>query len=415
MLWIRFPIKHFGIEELSVKVVQINVTCGVGSTGKICVGISETLEKNSFENYILYSVKDSSYPYGLRYGNEVYRKSQALKSRVFGNYGFNSQLATKKLNGELERLQPDIIHLHNLHSHDCNVELLLSYIKRKNIKLIWTFHDCWAFTGYCTYFTMANCEKWKQGCRDCEQWKQFSWFRDRSRYLYDKKRGAMQGLDLTIVTPSNWLAELVKQSFLKDYPVKVIHNGIDLTVFLPTPSDFREKYGIGNKYIVLGVAFGWGERKGLDVFVELAKRLDPGTYQIVLVGTDDRVDRQLPKQILSIHRTQNQKELAEIYTAADVFANPTREDNYPTVNMEAIACGTPVVTFDTGGSPESLDDTCGSIVPCDDVDALEREIIRICETRPYTTRACQRRAAEFDQNVKYREYIALYEELCEKR
>lgn len=397
-----------------MKIVQINATCGVGSTGKICVGISETLEKNSVENYILYSVKDSTYPYGLRYGNEVYRKCQALKSRVFGNYGFNSRSATKKLIGELERLQPDIIHLHNLHSHDCDLEMLLSYIKSKHIKLIWTFHDCWAFTGYCTHFTMANCEKWKQECRNCDQWRQFSWFRDRSWYLYDKKKWAMQGLDLTIVTPSNWLAELVKQSFLKDYPVKVIHNGIDLSVFRPTPSDFREKYGIGSKYIVLGVAFGWGERKGLDVFVELAKRLDPENYQIVLVGTDDRVDRQLPKQILSIHRTQNQRELAEIYTAADVFANPTREEVLGLVNLEALACGTPGVTYRTGGSPECYDETCGIAVSCDDMDVLEQEILRICETRPYTAQTCQRRAEGFDQNVKYQEYIALYKKLCEE-
>lgn len=160
--------------------------------------------------------------------------------------------------------------------------------------------------------------------------------------------------NITIVTPSEWLAGLVKESYLKDYPVKVINNGIDLNVFKPTESDFRKKYALENKYIVLGVAFGWGRRKGLDVFVELARRLDKEKYKVVLVGTDDNVDKLLPENIISIHRTQNQTELAKIYSAADVFANPTREENYPTVNMESVACGTPVVTFNTGGSPEIL-------------------------------------------------------------
>lgn len=170
-------------------------------------------------------------------------------------------------------------------------------------------------------------------------------------------------------------------------------------------------YYIGDKYMVLGVAFGWGKRKGLDVFVDLAKRLDGNKYQIVLVGTDDDVDRQLPKQILSIHRTQDQTELAEIYTAADVFANPTREEVFGLVNVEALACGTPGITFDTGGSPECYDVTCGSVVPRNDVDAMEREIVRICETRPYSMEDCQTKAKSFDKTEKFREYVELYEEL----
>lgn len=216
---------------------------------------------------------------------------------------------------------------------------------------------------------------------------------------------------MTLVTPSEWLAGLVKQSFLKDYPIRVINNGIDLEVFKPTPSNFRETYGCGDKKIALGVAFGWGARKGLDVFLDLAKRLDSERYQIVLVGTDENVDKQLPNTVISIHRTQNQTELAKIYTAADVFVNPTREENYPTVNMEALACGTPVLTFQTGGSPEILDVTCGSVVPKNDIDALYREIIRICETAPYSIEACLKKAKQFDKNEKFQEYIDLYRNL----
>ena len=217
------------------------------------------------------------------------------------------------------------------------------------------------------------------------------------------------GLDLTIITPSQWLADQVKMSFLKDYPVKVINNGIDLSVFKPTESDFRDRYGFVDKKIVLGVAFGWGHRKGLDVFIELSKRL-PEDYRIVLVGTDDNVDKQLPANIVSIHRTQNQTELAEIYTAADVFANPTREEVLGLVNIESLACGTPVVTFKTGGSPECIDETCGSVVPCDDVDAVEMEIRRICEEKPYSIEACLARAKSFDMNEKFKEYVDLYKD-----
>lgn len=390
-----------------MKIVQINATCGVGSTGKICVGISELLNQNGIENYILYSAKGNGYAQGIQCSNDRYIRTQALKSRVLGNYGFNSQRATRKIIAELERIQPDIVHLHNIHGHDCHLEMLFKYFKEKQIKLIWTFHDCWAFTGYCPHFTMAKCDKWKTSCQNCVQRKEYSWFIDRSNAVYEKKKALFSGLDLTIVTPSQWLADLVGQSFLKDYPVMVINNGINLDVFQPTASDFRKKYGLENKKIVLGVSFGWGKKKGLDVFIDLAKRLDD-TYQIVLVGTDDNVDRQLPGNIISIHRTQNQQELAEIYTAADVFVNPTREENYPTVNMEALACGTPVLTFRTGGSPEMLDETCGSVVACDDVDAMEQEIIRICTDKPYSQEACLRKAQAFAQNERLKEYVELY-------
>ncbi|MBR3653934.1 MAG: glycosyltransferase [Elusimicrobia bacterium] len=393
-----------------MKVVQINATCGSGSTGKICASISELLNKNNITNNIFYSVGISNYSNGIRICNNFYIKVQALYSRFFGNYGFNSFWATKKIIHLLDKLKPDIVHLHNLHSHNCNIGKLLDYLREKNIRVFWTFHDCWAFTAYCPHYTMAKCDYWKTECHDCCQRKYYSWFFDRSRYLYRKKKEAMKGLDLTIITPSQWLANLVKQSFLKDYPVKVINNGIDLTVFKPTESDFRKKNGLIDKKIVLGVAFGWGVRKGLDVFIELAKRL-PDDYRIVLVGTNDNVDKQLPANIISIHRTQNQKELAEIYTAADVLANPTREENYPTVNMESLACGTPVVTFRTGGSPEILDETCGSVVDYDDVEMMYSEIRRVCEKKIYPTTACLNRAISFDMNDKFKEYLDVYMEL----
>lgn len=400
-----------------MRIVQVNVTCTAGSTGKICKAIGERLTEQGGESYILHVQSGAEEdPSRIPYATHRYIRAQSLRSRILGNYGFNSRAATKRLIAHLERLRPDIVHLHNLHSHNCHLGLLFGYLKEKGIRIIWTFHDCWAFTGYCPHFTMAKCDKWKNGCERCPQRRCHSFLLDRSRELYQKKKDLFTGLDLTVVTPSQWLADLVKQSFLKDYPVTVINNGIDLTVFRPRESDFREKYGIpADKRILLGVAFDWGVRKGLDVLVKLSETLDPARYQLVLVGTNHRIDQQLPTNVISIHRTHNQTELAEIYSAADLLLNPTREDNYPTVNMEALACGTPVLTFRTGGSPEMLDETCGAAVPCDDTEAFRGEILRICEKRPFSAERCVEKAREFDQNQKYKEYIELYERVNASR
>jgi len=394
-------------------IAQVNTTCRKGSTGKICVAISELLSEQNIENKIFFTNGNSEFPAGRKYASAFYIKLQAFKSRIFGNWGFNSKSATRRLIRELNQCGVDVIHLHNIHGHDCNLDMLFRYIKQRKLKVFWTFHDCWAFVGSCTHYMMAKCDEWKKECKACPQWRTNSWFFDRNSELLSRKKRLMAGIDMTIITPSQWLADQVKQSFLKDYPVKVINNGIDLDVFQPKESCFRRKYNCENKKIVLGVAFGWGVRKGLDVFIALSRRLTED-YQLLLVGTDKTIDRQLPENIISIHRTQNQQELAEIYTAADVFVNPTREDNFPTVNIEALACGTSVVTFDTGGSPEILDETCGMVVPCDDVDALEKAIQYVCEEKPFSQKACLVRAKHFDKNDKFQEYVDLYCEMMKR-
>lgn len=393
-----------------MKIVQINATCGVGSTGKICVGISEMLNSCGIENYILYSSRTNGYSQGIGCSNDRSIRLQAMKSRILGNYGFNSRRATRRMIAELDRIQPDIVHLHNIHGHDCNLEMLFTYFRKQGTKLVWTFHDCWAFTAYCPHFAMVKCGKWRYQCGNCIQCRNHSWFLDCSRTLFERKKRLLSGLNLTIATPSQWLADLVHESFLKEYPVQVVRNGIDLGIFQPCSSSFRKKYGIEEKKIILGVSFDWSVRKGLDVFSELVQRL-PKDYQIVLVGTNPEVDKLLPGNIISIHRTQDQRELAEIYSSADLFLNPTREENYPTVNMESLACGTPVLTFRTGGSPEVIDATCGAVVPCDDVDAMEREILRICTHRPYPEEACLKRAESFDKNHCFKEYLDIYERI----
>lgn len=392
-----------------MKLVQINATCGAGSTGKICVAVSRLLTEQGIENYILYASGQSDYPLGRRYMGPYEVKWQALQSRIRGNYGMNSKGATRRMIALLDEIRPQTVHLHNLHGHNCHLEMLFSYLKKKKIKVFWTFHDCWAFTAYCPHYDMIGCDQWRtEGCRQCPQRKRYSWFFDRSRYLFGKKKELLAGLDLTIITPSRWLADQVKQSFLHIYDVKVIHNGIDLSVFYPRESDFRRRYHCEDKFIVLGVAFGWGERKGLDVFLDLHKRLDD-RFRIVLVGTNDEVDAKLPEGIISIHRTQNQAELAEIYSAADLLFNPTREENYPTVHMESLACGTPVLSFATGGCAEMLDETCGMTVPKNDVDAAERAIRYIHSDRPFTNENCLKKAEAFSEKDRFEEYTRLYE------
>lgn len=392
-----------------MRIVQINVTCGAGSTGKICVAVSRLLSERGIENHILYASGKSDYPLGIRYASDRYIKLQALFSRITGRYGFVSRRATSRLLRHLDRLSPDVIHLHNLHGHNVDLGRLFTYIRQRGIKVYWTFHDCWAFTGYCPHFDMVGCDRWESGCRDCPQRRGFSWFFDRSATLQAQKRELLKDLDLTVITPSEWLAGLVRRSFLGAYPIRVINNGIDLSVFRPRESELKRRLGIEGKILLLGVAFGWGPRKGLDVFVELARRLDD-RFRILLVGVDGRTAATLPDSILTVERTQNQRELAEIYSAADLLVNPTREEVLGLVNLEAMACGTPGVTFRTGGSPECYDESSGFVVEKDDIDGLERVILSLEYTAPGMREACLRKAAAFDQDERFREYLALYDE-----
>lgn len=398
-----------------MKILLVNSVCGKGSTGKICGALAEIAEKNGDKTLIAYGRGAAAEKYverAVKIDTDGEVRLNGIKARVFDNEGFNAKAATKRLLHLIENWRPDVIHLHNIHGYYLNVEMLFRYLKTSYTgKVVWTLHDCWAFTGHCSYFDDPFCDKWKTGCGNCIRTRDYpKAFSDKSARNYEKKKRVFTGVkNLTIVTPSQWLADLVKQSFLKDYPIEVIHNGINLNVFRPTESDFRERFKIReNQFLLLGVAFDWGSRKGLDVFAELARRLDKEKYKIVLVGTNDAVDKQLPKEIISIHRTQNQAELAEIYSAADLFVNPTREENYPTVNMEAIACGTPAVTFRTGGSPECISEKTGSVTGYNDIDALQKEIERICETKPFSKEDCITWAKEFDENVRFKEYPELY-------
>ena len=403
-----------------MKIVEINTT-HTGSTGNIMLNIAgraraDGLEATTFstngwgkgkKNQRLPEIDGHEY-YGSFYESFLHN----LFGKVFARNGGFSVCSTARLVSRLKKIKPDVIHLHNLHGFNMNLPMLFGYIKKNKIRVIWTLHDCWSFTGQCPHYAMIGCERWKTHCHDCPligEYPKVFW--DNSKKIYDWKRKIFNGVeDLAIVTPSRWLADQVAESYLKNYPVKVINNGINLDVFKPTEGDFKARYGCEDKHIVLGVSSVWNAKKGLDVFIELAKRLDTSKYQIVLVGTDDATDAKLPEGVISIHRTENRTQLAEIYSAADVFVNLTREDTFPTVNIEALACGTPVVTFKTGGSPEILTEECGSVVEKNDVDAMEREIIHVCEDKPYSSENCIFRARSFNMNDRFEEYVNLYKE-----
>ena len=396
--------------ENRMKVLQINSVCGYGSTGRIVTDIYNVLEKQGHSCLVAYGRGNAPKEINsLKIGNDFDNYMHAVKARIFDVHGFGSKRATREFLEKVEEYNPDIIHLHNIHGYYINIELLFNYLEKANKPVVWTLHDCWTFTGHCAHFDYIGCDKWQYGCSNCPQKKRYprSLLFDNSETNYQKKKELFTGIqNMTIVTPSKWLANLVHKSFLKDYNVQVINNGIDLDRFKPTVSDFRQRYKLEDKIVILGVASVWEDRKGFKYFLDLAKMLDKD-YQIVLVGVTNKQLSQLPKNIIGIKRTNSLKELAEIYSAVDVFLNPTLEDNFPTTNLEALACGTPVVTFNTGGSVECIDAKCGLVVPKGDTNS----IIQILKKRngiQLNAIDCVRRARAFDKSARYQDYINLY-------
>lgn len=388
-----------------MKVLMINSVCGVGSTGRICTDMAQTLENQGHSCKIAYgrgTVPEQFEKYAIRIGSDFDVNIHAGLSRIFDSTAFHSTRATKKFIKWIKEYNPDVIHLHNLHGYYIHLGLLFEYLRKCGKRIVWTLHDCWAFTGHCAVFDMIGCEKWKTGCCECPQKKGYpsSFLFDRSKKNYATKKKLFSSIpNLTIVTPSQWLADLVQESFLQQYPVEVINNGIDLNVFKPTESNFREKFGLENKIIVLGVANVWESSKGIDDFIQLSTMLDE-EYKIVLVGVTEKQRSKLPRNIIGIPRTNSAQELAEIYTTADVFVNPTKQDNYPTVNLEAQACGTPVITYRTGGSVESVKKEC--VVEQNDIKRL-KELI---ESEKYKNIVINR--DNFDKDKGWARYIEIY-------
>jgi putative colanic acid biosynthesis glycosyltransferase len=401
-----------------MKVLQINSVCGIGSTGRIATDIDSKLRENNIESYIAYGRETSiDNDHVLKIGTKLDYYVHGGLTRIFDTHAlWGSRRATIQFIKRLKDINPDVIHLHNLHGYFINIKILFNYLKETGKPVVWTLHDCWSFTGHCAHFSYAKCDKWKTGCNKCLQKGSYpaSAFLDNSRRNYDIKKRLFTSLEnMTIVTPSQWLADLVKQSFLAKYPVRVIHNGIDTNVFKPANGDVvRKKYGLMNKFIILGVANIWDDRKGLRHFIKLSQMVDADCV-ILLVGLNDQQITELPQNTIGIKRTASVTELVDIYSAADVFINPTLEDNFPTVNLEALACGTPLVTFNTGGSPESLDHGCGYIVEIGNLDDINMYISQIKNEGKalYSERCVKRVKDHFDKKDRFKEYVELYQRL----
>lgn len=399
-------------------ICQINTTLNLGSTGRIAEDIGITVMQNGWQSYIAYGkTSGTSQSNTIHIGNEWDMKFHALATRLFDNHGFASVHATHKFINELDAINPDIIHLHNIHGYYLNAEVLFEYIKKKRMPVVWTLHDCWPLTGHCSYFDYVNCDKWKTGCCFCPNKKGYpaSVFLDRSKQNYIRKKELFTSIrNITFVTPSHWLEEIVKESFFHPYPVRTIYNGVDLSVFRPVENDsIRMKYGIKpEKRILLGVASTWDRRKGLADFIELNKLIS-SNIQIVLVGLHAEQIHSLPESMKGIKRTENIQELAALYSTADVFVNPTWVDNFPTTNVEALACGTPVVTYCTGGSPEAVSTNTGIVVEKGNISQLHEAIQGILRKgKGEYQLLCRKRAKElFDKKARYQDYIELYNSL----
>lgn len=406
-----------------MKLLQINPVLRTStSTGRIIREIGDAAMASGWESYIAYSAgRDGKMECTSRIvpvGDRMSVAFHGLATRLFDKHGLASVEATKKFIKEIERINPDVIHIHNIHGYFLNYKILFDWLSRCGKQVIWTVHDCWLFTGHCYHYMNAGCDKWKYGCGQCPQTREFpkSWLIDRSAKNWCDKKNAFCSIPsdkMTIVTVSDWLKGEMQQSFLKDFRYKVIHNGIDTDVFKPSDGTaVRNRYGIGDRKMYMGAASIWSTAKGLDDFISMASMLTPQEV-IVLVGLDKNQMARLPDNIIGIPRTSDVHELAELYSAADAFLNLTYQDNYPTVNLESISCGTPVVTYRTGGSPESVTSQCGMVTDCGDVAQALAAARKIAATDHSVWRDNCRAygLANFRKADRYADYIKLYKEL----
>lgn len=397
-----------------MKILQINTSVNTGSTGRIAEDIGRMLIKKGHKSYIAYgNINNNSKSDTVKIGNRIDFLFHVLKSRLFDRHGFGSANATRSLIIQIDRIDPDLIHLHNIHGYYLNSRILFEYLKKKPRPVVWTFHDCWPFTGHCSHFDFVNCYKWQAECHHCPNVHKYpkSLIVDNSRNNFRQKKELYTGLEnVTLVSPSEWLAGFLRESFLSDYEIGVIHNGIDLEKFKPAYDKIiMSKYNLKEKYI-LGVASNWTEKKGISDFIKLRGILD-WHIDILLIGLKPEQISSLPEGVKGISRTENTDEIAMLYSGAEAFVNPTYVDNFPTVNIEALACGTPVITYNTGGSSETIDDDTGIVVGKGNVKGLQSAVSELMlKDRQSLADKCRNRAEVFCNSKNMCEkYITLYE------
>ncbi|MBR4762482.1 MAG: glycosyltransferase [Clostridia bacterium] len=399
-----------------MKVLFVNSMCGYASTGRIVAGIYEKVKAAGGSAKVAYGFKKAGIvPECDRY--RINSKSgyyfHNILAKLTDKTGLYSKRQTRKLIKFIEQYNPDIVNVHNLHGYYINYELLFDYLAKKDIKVVLTLHDCWLFTGHCAHFDMVGCNGYLSGCKECRYKKTYPkcWFKCRADKNYKLKKRLLSGVkNLTVVTPSKWLADIARQSFLGDREIRVINNGIDLSVFAPDNSDIKARLGVENKKIALAVSNSWNYGKGFDDINLIADKL-PDDIKIIMVGLDSGQICKANKKIIRLPRTGSAKELASFYSAANVFLNLTREDTFPTVNIESLACGTPVITYNTGGSPEIIGENCGRVVEKGDIDGVIEAINDYCNGEKTVSDFCVSNAKNYDINDKFKEYTKLFREL----
>lgn len=394
------------------KLLQLN-ECLNFSTGKIAQQIGEQAIANGWESWLAYSSREPAVPsfsHIIKVGGFLNPYIHYAENRLFDREGLSSRRATRELVKQIKEIKPDIVQLHNIHDHWLNYRILFEYLNSTDIKVVWTFHDCWAFTGHCFHFVTKDCQKWKIECHDCPLQREYpKTLLDRSRKNFElKKRLFTSNPNLTIVGCSNWMADLVHMSFLKDKRIEVIHNGIDLNVFKPSGSKPND-----GTFRVLAVSNVWNKEKGYYDILKLREYL-PSDYEIIIVGLTADQLKELPKGIKGIQRTQNVQEMVDLYSSSNVLINPTYADTFPTINIEALACGTPVITYKTGGSPEIIDAKTGVVVEQGNLEALTNAITSLRE-KPLDSEECRKRAETlFNKEERFKDYINLYEQLLKQ-
>ncbi len=396
-----------------MKVVQINAIYGAKSTGTIVREIQSCCEEHGIEGYVAYSIAnrpDVEVPRGYHIGNKLTAKWAALVSRVIGKQAYANRFSTRRFLRWLDKVNPDIVHLHNLHSNYIHLNMLLRYLAKHDIATVITMHDCWYFTGGCVHYAAVGCQRWQKGCGQCPKWKAMpSWFCDTSAsVLSDKKKYLSAIPRLTVVGASQWVAEEMKRSLLGNLNITFIHNGFDLSVFTPTLSRKRQELNIENKFVVLGPASKWllpTNKATLDHFLSHMTE----DMVLVLFGCNE-ITESLPKNVVQIGYIKNPKEMAELYSMADVLVNCSREDTLSSLNLECQACGTPVVTYDATGSKETVDGQCGFAIYTGDVDSLWEKVVRVKELgKNSLTNQCREWVcSHFEKQKNYQKYIQLY-------
>lgn len=392
-----------------LKVLQINCS-SYGSTGNLAKSIHQALLSQGHESRIYYGIGKSDQELIKPVGSMIDVHIHSVLSRYTGMQGYFSHIPTLRLISKIKKFNPDIIHLHNLHGSYINLPILFRFFKKYKKKTVITLHDCWLFTGKCPHFTDINCEKWLDKCGKCPQLQIYprSKFIDRTRQnLSDKKKWFENFPNLQIVTVSEWLKDVASKSFLSEYPIKCIYNGIDTDIFYPRDTEnIKNKYNLNGKFVILGVASFWDKRKGLDKFIKLAA--DHPDDVVILVGLNKEQAESVPENVIAIPRTESKEELAEIYSVADVFVNLSTEETFGLVVAEAMACGTPAIVYNSTACPEIVSKETGFVAEPDNIDQIYDFIEKLRKENKDYSDVCSR---YIQGNFIIKHMLDAYEEL----